>query len=47
MLKGYEEILERYAREINNLSQRLTELIQTQTHKGIMPTLQRGQNDSK
>ncbi|HJR47204.1 MAG TPA: hypothetical protein VJ799_03515, partial [Nitrososphaeraceae archaeon] len=32
MLKGYEETLERYAREINNLSQQLTELIQTQTH---------------
>ena len=47
MLKGYEETLERYAREINNLSQRLAELIQTQTHKGIMPTLRRGQNDSK
>jgi hypothetical protein len=47
MLKGYEETLERYAREINNLSQRLTELIQTQTHKGIMPTLQRGQKESK
>jgi P2-related tail formation protein len=47
MLKGYEETLERYAREINNLSQQLTELIQTQTHKGIMPTLQRGQKESK
>ena len=47
MLKGYEETLERYAREINNLSQQLTELIQTQTHKGIMPTLRRGQNESK
>jgi ABC-type multidrug transport system fused ATPase/permease subunit len=47
MLKGYEETLERYAREIINLSQQLTELIQTQTHKGIMPTLQRGQKESK
>jgi ABC-type multidrug transport system fused ATPase/permease subunit len=47
MLKGYEETLERYAREINNLSQQLTELIQTQTHKGIMPTLRRGQKESK
>ena len=47
MLKGYEETLERYAREINNLSQQLTESIQTQTHKGIMPTLQRGQKESK
>jgi len=42
MLKGYEETLERYAREINNLSQQLTELIQTQAHKGIMPALRRG-----
>ena len=47
MLKGYEETLERYAREINNLSQQLTELIQTQTHKGIMSTLRRGQKESK
>jgi hypothetical protein len=47
MLKGYEETLERYAREINNLSQQLTESILTQTHKGIMPTLQRGQKESK
>ena len=47
MLKGYEETLERYAREINNLSQQLTELIQTQTHKGMMPTLRRGQKESK
>src|SRR5215204_879558 len=47
MLKGYEETLERYAREINNLSQQLPELIHTQTHKGIMPTLRRGQNEIK
>jgi ABC-type multidrug transport system fused ATPase/permease subunit len=47
MLKGYEETLERYAREINNLSQQLNELIRTQTHKGMMPTLRRGQKESK
>jgi hypothetical protein len=47
MLKGYEETLKRYAREIDNLSQQLTELIQTQAHKGIMPTLRRGQKESK
>ena len=47
MLKGYEETLERYARDINNLSQQLTELIQTQTHKGMMSTLRGGQKESK
>src|SRR5215208_1556173 len=47
MLKVYEETLERYAREINDLSQQLTELIQTQTHKGIMPTSRRGQKESR
>jgi ABC-type multidrug transport system fused ATPase/permease subunit len=46
MLKGYYETLERYARDINNLSQQLTGLIQTQTHKGMMPTLQSRQKES-
>ena len=46
ILKGYEETLERYAREIDNLSQQLTGLIQTQSHKGIMPTLRSGQKKS-
>jgi ABC-type multidrug transport system fused ATPase/permease subunit len=46
MLKGYDETLERYARDINNLSQQLTELIQTQTHKGMMPTLRSRQKES-
>jgi hypothetical protein len=46
MLKGYDETLERYARDINNLSQQLTELIQTQTHKGMMSTLRSRQKES-
>jgi hypothetical protein len=47
MLKGYKETLERYARDINNLSQQLTELIETQTHKGMMPTLRSRHKESK
>ena len=46
MLKSYDETLERYARDINNLSQQLTELIQTQTHKGMMPTLRSRHKES-
>ena len=46
MSKGYDETLERYARDINNLSQQLTDLIQTQTHKGMMPTLRSRQKES-
>ena len=37
--KGYEETLEEYARDISHLSQQLTELIQTQAHKGMIPSL--------
>jgi hypothetical protein len=47
MSKGHEETLEGYARDINHLSQQLTELIRTQSHKGIIPSLRSRQKENQ
>lgn len=44
MLKVYEETSEKYARDINSISQQLTELIRTQASKGMKPIIRSGQN---